>query len=54
MARRYRIFNGKRYSFYGEAGSQFGANQIAQKLRKRGSSVRVVKSGFYWRIYIRG
>lgn len=53
MAKQYRVFNGKRYSLHGDDNSRGNALKRAEKLRKGGAKVRVVKSGDYYRIYVR-
>jgi len=54
MARQYRTFNGKRYSLHGSDVNKRLALATAKKLRRGGANARVVKSGGYYRIYVRG
>lgn len=54
MAKQYRVFSGKRYSLHGDDNSKASALARAKKLRRSGANARVVKSGGYYRIYVRG
>jgi len=54
MAKQYRVFNGKRYSLHGDDNSKASALKRAKRIRDNGANARVVKSGGYYRIYVRG
>ena len=43
-----RKFDGKRFYYYGKTKDKRQANNYADKLRRRGYKVRIVKSGEYY------